>query len=51
MKLNYKIKFEENNIIIQRVGGQVTFDGERTVENERLVRALARQLPNYTIIE
>ena len=51
MKLNYTIKIQEEIIIIQRVGGEITFDGLKTPENERLVRALARQSPNYTIIE
>jgi hypothetical protein len=49
--LSYKIKVQENNIIIQRVGGEVTFDGERTLENEKMVRALAKELPNYTLID
>ena len=49
--LNYKIKIKEEIIIIQRVGGEITFDGLRTVENEKMVRAMAKELPNYTLID
>ena len=52
MELNYKIKIQENNIIIiHSISGKVTFDAERTAENERMVRQLANQLSNYTIVE
>jgi hypothetical protein len=49
--LSYKIKIKENVIVIQRVGGEITFDGLRTPENEKMVRAMSKELPNYTLID
>ena len=49
--LNYTIRIKESNILIQQENGIVSYDGERTSENEEIARLLARELPNYTIIE